>query len=234
VRPVNLIPDERRRRSGTGRSGSAYVVLGVLGALLVMAVAYVLTSNHVNDRKTQAAEARQEADGLEAQANTLNSFSDFSMVKQTRLAAVRGVAYTRFDWERFMRELSLVVPSGSWLQSADASVTGPADATAGAATPSGTETTATAALPSPSATLVGCTQKQSEVASMMVRLRQLYRVTEVSLNESAQEQAGAQATLDNCGKLYKFDVTVTFSPAPLRQEAPPGATRVPASLGGGS
>jgi len=233
VRPVNLVPHDRRRHTESGRSGSAYAVLGVLAVLLVMAVAHVLTSNQVKDRAARATEARQEADRLEARANDLGSFEDFSTIKETRLASVRGVAGTRFDWERFMRELSHVMPNGSWLQSADASVTGSADTTT-AATSSGTQTTVAAAAPSPSATLTGCTPKQSEVARMMVRLRELYRVTDISLNESAQEQAGARATLDNCGRLYKFDLTVTFSPAPPLREAPPGATSVPASLGGGS
>jgi hypothetical protein len=72
---------------------------------------------------------------------------------------------------------------------------------------------------------------------MMVRLRKLYRVDDVTLNESTQEAIAGeevQTTLENCGRYYKFDLTVTFSPTPPASEAPRGATRVPASLGGGS
>jgi hypothetical protein len=41
-------------------------------------------------------------------------------------------------------------------------------------------------------------------------------------------------TLQSCGRLYKFDLTVSFSPVPPANEAPKGEPRVPASLGGGS
>jgi len=73
---------------------------------------------------------------------------------------------------------------------------------------------------------------------MMVRLGKLYRVDDVKLNESALESLGAdaadQASFDGCGSYYKYDLTVTFSATPPAREAPQGATRVPASLGGGS
>ena len=36
MRPVNLLPDQHRRRAPGQRPGSAYVALGVLGVLLVM------------------------------------------------------------------------------------------------------------------------------------------------------------------------------------------------------
>jgi Tfp pilus assembly protein PilN len=231
VRPVNLIPQERRSRTHSERSGSAFVVLGVLAALLVMAVAYVLTSNKVNERTTQATEARQEADALKAQVRGLDDFTDFASIAQTRLASVRSVAETRFDWERFMRELSLVMPKGSWLTTTEASVTG---STEDGSSTSSTATTSSATAGFPTANLVGCTRRQEDVAHMMVRLRQMYRVTDVALNESAQEQQGGETTVDQCGDLYKFDLTLTFTATPPRTEAPAGTGSVPASLGGGS
>jgi Tfp pilus assembly protein PilN len=232
LRPVNLIPQEHRRRTATESTGmGAYAVIGVLAVLLVMALAYVFSSNQVTARENQAANARAEADRLEAQAARQNHFTDFAQIAQTRLASVTGVAQTRFDWERLMRELSRSLPGGSWLQSADASILGdPAGATTATSTP-----TTTAAPAAPSASLVGCTPHQSDVAGMMVRLGQIHRVSEVTLNESAQEQVeGTPASVDNCGSLYKFDLTVTFDQAAPPCEAPRGASRVPASLGGGS
>jgi Tfp pilus assembly protein PilN len=230
VKPVNLIPQDRRRLTESARSGSAYVLLGVLGALLVMVVAYVLSSNNVNERTTQASEASQEADALKAQSRGLADFTDFTSIAQTRLASVAGVAATRFDWERFMRELSLVMPEGSWLTTTEASATGATDEAAS----TGTTTTSTATPGVPTAKLVGCTHRQEDVARMMVRLRQMYRVTDVALNESVQEQEGGETTIDQCGDLYKFDLSLTFSPTPPRTEAPNGTGSVPASLGGGS
>jgi len=232
MKAVNLIPTDQRRAKASGEmSGGAYGVLGVLAVLLVMAVAYVMSTNSVNDSKSKAAAARQEADAAESKTKQLGSFTDFASIKDQRLAAVTAAAQTRFDWERFMRELSRVMPNGSWISTTTASVSGEG---VGAASTTTTAAADPAALATPKANLVGCTQRHSEVARMMVRLEQMYRVTEVTLNESSRESGTSDTTLQNCGKLYKFDLTVSFSPVPPSSEAPKGETRVPASLGGGS
>jgi Tfp pilus assembly protein PilN len=231
MKAVNLIPTDQRRATPSGNaSGGAYAVLGVLAVLLAMAVVYVMTSNSVNDRQSKAAQARQEADAAKAEVKQLGAFTDFASIKEQRLASVMAAAETRFDWERFMRELSRVMPQDSWVHTTNASVVGD---TAGGTTGATPATTSTA-LAGPEANLVGCTPRQSEVARMMVRLEQMYRVTDVSLNESSQESAGGVTSLQSCGDLYKFDLTVTFSPVEPADEAPEGETRVPAALGGGS
>ena len=229
MKPVNLLPDDQRRGASGGRGGKgAYIVCGVLAAMLAMVAAYVLTSNDVTERKNQAAVVRAEADRLEAQAAAQANYTDFADIAQQRLTSVAGVALTRFDWERLMREVSRVMPEGSWLQATDASVTGDPNNTSVA--PAGTAATPTG----PYASFVGCTPDQSDVAQIMVRLRQLHRVENVKLNESTQEAVDGEATVDNCGALYKFDVGVTFSPTAPASAAPRGSERVPASLGGGS
>jgi Tfp pilus assembly protein PilN len=232
MRPVNLVPQEQRRRAPREGDGkSAYAVLGVLGVLLALVAAYVLTSNQVTERKNQTAVASAEADRLEAEAAKQADYTDFAQIAQTRTLSVAGVAATRFDWERLMREVSLIMPSGSWLQSADASLAGDDDAEA---QPTDPATATSVPAVSPKAAFVGCTPKQSNVARMMVRLRQMHRVVDVTLNESTQEGATSPATIENCGRYYKFDITVAFAPADPATAAPRGAKRVPASLGGGS
>jgi Tfp pilus assembly protein PilN len=232
VRAVNLIPrDQRRRGSIEGDGKTAPIVLGVLGALLVMVVVYVLTSNTITERKSDAKTASAEADRLEARAGKQTGYTDFAQIAVTRTQSVASVAATRFDWERFMRELSRVMPSGSWLQSADASVKG--DPTSGASTALPADPSALAT-PAPAANLVGCTPDQEDVARMMVRLRQLYRVDDVLLNESAVGAKGEETTATSCGALYTFNLTVKFTAAEPSKEAPRGTRSVPASLGGGS
>jgi Tfp pilus assembly protein PilN len=228
MKPVNLIPQEQRRRTPREGSGkSSYAVLGVLGLLLAMVVAYVLTSNSVTDRQSKADAARAQADQLEAQAAQKGDFTDFAEIAQTRTQSVSTVAAGRFDWERFMRELARVMPAGSWLQSADSSLLG--DVGEG-----GTSGTAEQPTAEPKANLVGCTPSQSDVARMMVRLRQLHRVQDVELGASTKEESSDAASIDSCGANYKFDVTLKFTPAAPASEAPRGASRVPVSLGGGS
>jgi len=231
MRPVNLVPqDQRRRTPSEGGGKSAQAMLAVLGVLVAMVGVYVLSSNQVTERENESAAMSAEADRLEAQSAKREGYTDFAQIAQTRLQSVAGVAGTRFDWERLMREVSLIMPEGSWLQSADASTAGDADAAAQPAT-----TTTTSVTPAgPSANFVGCTPKQPDVARMMVRMRQMHRVADVTLNESVQELAAAPATVENCGRLYKFDLTVSFSPTEPASARPRGATRVPASLGGGS
>ena len=88
------------------------------------------------------------------------------------------MAEGRFDWERFIRELARIMPARSWLQTTDA-----------------TTTPAATVAPDrrvhhhrrrrgPTAKLIGCTPEQSDVARMMVRMQRMYRVTDVTLNES--------------------------------------------------
>jgi Tfp pilus assembly protein PilN len=229
MKAVNLIPTEQRRVRATGnRSGSAYVLVGVLATLVVMVAAYVFTAGNVTDRKNEAAAAKAEADGLEAQVAQSKSFTNFAQIKETRLASVSTIADSRFDWERMLRELSRAMPAGSWLQASDASVAGTPDGSA-------SEASATAAPTGPSATLTGCTPNQADVARMMVRLRQMHRVTDVVLNQSSTDVAqDTEVTADTCGSYYQFDVTVSFELTQPASEAPRGETRVPASLGGGS
>ena len=230
MKAVNLIPTEQRRVQATGqRAGSSYILLGVLATLLVMVAGYVFTSNNVTKRQNDAAVAKAEADRYEAQAAQRKDFTNFAQIKQMRLTSVNAIASTRFDWERLMRELSRVMPEGSWLQSTDASVTGDIEGA-----PASTDT-ATAAPVMPKANLVGCTPNQSDVARMMVRMRQLHRVSDVKLNESAKQlNTSGDAGVDSCGSLYQFNLLVSFEPAETNTQAPVGKSVVPASLGGGS
>ena len=234
MRAVNLVPQDQRRRTPSDGGRGAHIALGVLGVLLAMVVGYVLTSNTVTERQNETEAARVEADRLEAKAAQKGNFADFASIAQTRMQSVAGVAASRFDWERFMRELARVIPADSWLQSADASTTGDsaAPATAGAAPAAPSAAPATG---SPSANLVGCTPSQSDAARLMVRLRQLHRVEDVELGSSTKEEDSTGAAgIESCGGGYKFDLTLKFSPATPASEAPRGETRVPASLGGGS
>ena len=102
MRPVNLLPERYRPAKSSGkRSGSAYVLLGVLGALLLVVFLFVNTSNQVADREQKTAAAQAEAQQAEAQAGTLGAYGDFKAAKETRTQSVGSIANGRFDWERF-------------------------------------------------------------------------------------------------------------------------------------
>lgn len=229
---VNLLPDRSRgAQNALVARGGAYVVVGILGVLLVMALALTLTANQANSRKTEAAKVKQEADQAEARATQLGAFGSFASVKTTRTAAVKQLATGRFDWERFIREIGEVLPEGAWVQDVNASASGNLDGGGNtAATPS------TAAAPKlPAAELTGCTAHQSDVADLMVRLRKLYLVSDVELKSAERGDSLGKATIENCGSYVKFDLSVSFSAAaPTKTEVPQGHRGVPAKLGGGS
>lgn len=253
MRPVNLLPDELRpRQRSSGERGPAHAAIGVLAVVLLMAVVYALSLNQVNSRKTDIARARSDIERANAEVSASSSFGDFHQIKQTRLASVKELAAGRFDWERFMRELALVLPADTWLLGATASTSpdsvpgaaGSSGATSspGGSAPTGSAGTAAGGSASPTLTLKGCALRQGNVAVMLVRLRKLYRADNVTLRESTQENAtsggaqpsdGAGAGSDNCGaRRFKFQVAVTFTPSPPTEK--PTGGKVPSRLGGGS
>jgi Tfp pilus assembly protein PilN len=254
MRPVNLLPDELRPRQRAGEGqGQSRIVLAVLGVLLVMAVAWALSLNQVNSHKTDIARAKSETETAKAQVTASTAFGDFHAIEQTRSASVKMLAGGRFDWERMMRELALVLPAHTWLLNVSSAT--PDAAAAGAAGGASTPPPASGAAPSAAATgdsaasgsssptldLKGCALRQNDVAVMLVRLRKLYLAENVDLNDSTQEttDSGVQrssdsaAGSDSCGNgRFKFDVAVTFSAATGSDK--PAGGKVPAKLGGGS
>lgn len=231
MKPVNLLPAQDRAKQATGsKSGSAYVLVGVLAVLLLAAVAYVTTANRVTDRKDQVAEAKRETAEAEAKLASLGRYGDFAEIAATRKASVAALSQARFDWERFLREMARVLPSGTWLTGVDASLTGDSEGTVAAPAAAGEG--------KPGATLEGCAKRQPSVATLMVRLRKLHAVEEVELDESASSETSAGssssgAAVQGCGKYYTFKVKTVFTPTPVATGFAKGAGSVPAALGGG-
>lgn len=240
MRPVNLLPAKHRPHQPSGdKSGSAYVVLGILAVLLLAIVTYVMESNKITTAKSDIALAEQKTAEARARSQQLGPFANFAQVKQQRVASVKQLADGRFDWERTVRELAHVLPEGVWLRDFDAAVSGAEGAaTTGGATP----------WAGPSIKLHGCAQKQPQVAVTMVRLREMQGVHDVKLSDSTRgedPEKSTQATGDSadsadsegCGSRrqranYEFNAVVEFEPT---KPAPaPGAGKTPVRLGGGS
>jgi Tfp pilus assembly protein PilN len=252
VKAVNLLPEKHRPRKPTGGQGkTGYVFLGVLGAVLVGVLVYVLTLNSINSSKTKITEATAEAARLNEEANSLGPYGDFAKIKAERVASVKQLAQGRFDYERMVRELAHVLPNDVWLVNATASSAGDPNATPGSpgATPPATGV-AGVPLAGPSLTLQGCARDQGQVAVTLVRLRELEGATDVSLTHSTAGQdnstsgsgpapvgpTGAATGGDqSCGETdgkpnYSFEADVTFAPQTSSTE--PG--NVPRRLGGGA
>jgi Tfp pilus assembly protein PilN len=237
---VNLLPPKHRPRQATGgKQGSSFVLLGVLGAIVVAVLVYVLSVNSINDSKTQIAEAQTEAARANAQADALGAYGNFAKVKAERVARVKQLAQGRVDWERTLHEVASVLPNGVWVTSADASDTPDAAAGTPSSGPAGAAP-GTSGATGPQITLKGCAPNQPAVADTIVRLRHLQGASDVDLDHSTRPQSQdsgseSSSTGDGCGEThgstnYEFEVKVSLeAPKP----APYKSGQVPASLGGG-
>lgn len=250
MKPVNLLPASERRRTESAKriENSSFVVLGILGVLLLAALYFVSTSNSINSDKSAIAKANQETAAAKARAAQLGPFAEFAKIKQTRENSVKTLATQRFDWERLMREIGLVLPEGTAIQNLTAATSGDPASAGGSSSSTSTPapSTGTASDTSaPSMDLKGCAKHQDDVATMMVRLRALHRVADVTLNDSEEPSpagnagGGAQTSgaSDSTGvaqcKTYQFEVTVTFTADDTSGQKPSGR-KVPSRLGGGA
>jgi Tfp pilus assembly protein PilN len=220
VRPVNLLPSRYRPARASGeRSGVGYIAIGVLAVLFLMVLGFVITNNGINDAKQKTAKAQAEQQAAAARIGQLQAYGDFAAVKTARENAVKGVALSRFDYERLMREVALVLPHDSYL-------TGFTSAPAGGTTPTAGGVTSTG----PSVAMTGCAPSHRGVANVVVRLRQLHNVASVDLTSSTKAGAAGSSTPAGAGCTVQWTGTVSFQP---ETPAAPAPTPVPARLGGG-
>jgi Tfp pilus assembly protein PilN len=220
MRPANLMPVEERPQSGPGfRSAPiAYVIVGALVLAVGAAALLVTTDNQISSSKAEVAEARQQVERTEARSQRLATYTQFHQVSEQRDLTISNLAKSRFDWEKVMRQLSLVLPPDIRLTN----LTGTArpDVSVG-----GGETVALrSSVPGPALTLVGCAVGQEAVAGFITALRDIDGVTRVGVqsSESANGESGSVSASGDCGPLAKFQMVVAFDAAPI-----------PADLSGG-
>lgn len=217
MRPINLIPPEDRRgeRAPLRTGPLAYVVVGVLILVFVGVYALVGAGNSISEQQARVGVLEQDLEASAARAEALRSFSDFATLEQTRNQTVSDLATSRFDWERVLRELALVVPRGITFIRVAGSIAGPAGDGA---------TTTIQEIESPNMVITGCTTDQETVARLVAALRDIDGVTRVGLGSSGapsdEGQAvssgaavgGASASAEGCGetKTTVFVVMITF------------------------
>jgi Tfp pilus assembly protein PilN len=240
VKAVNLIPSEQRAGGGpaAGQSeGAAFMVLGLLAGVAVLALLYGIASHQVSDRKDKVASVNAQAQAIQARANELAPYTSFKSMYEQRLSAVSELVNTRFDWAHAFHELGRVLPTDASLNSVKGTI-GAAGATAGASASSapaasaataaasaGSVTSATPPGSVPSFVLAGCATSQSEVAQTIQRLRLIDGVSAVVLQSSTKGSSGSSSSGSSGSCPEKdpaFAMTVTFTalPAPAATPAP--------------
>ncbi len=221
MRPVNLIPPEDRRGDQAPlRTGPlSYIVLGALVAVLLGVVVLVLTGNEISERKDEVATLKREDAVASAKAAQLASYTQFQSLSEQRVQTVQSLADSRFDWERVLRELALVLPGDVSLTELSASSGGSeAEAEGGSGSASGL----TGGLAGPSLSLAGCAHGQPGVAEFVTALKDIDGVTRVGVQSSAvageNGESGGGSEGAECGALpgaATFTLVVVFDAAPV-------------------
>lgn len=229
MRPVNLIPSEERRGIRKPMRGGplAYLVLGALLAALAGVTLLVVADNQISTRTAEVAELEGQTATAEAQASRLAPYAQFHAVRSQRTLTVSNLANSRFDWEKVMRQLALVLPNDVWLTNLTGSVR--PDVSVG-----GAESIALrASVPGPALAMVGCAAGQEAVARFITVLKDIDGVTRVGLQSSqlpggsSGESVSASGGCQTRKFIAQFQIVVAFDAAPISAAAT-GATEVAA------
>ncbi len=217
MRPVNLIPSEER--SGERRpmrSGPlAYVVVGALAAAVLGIALLTITSNQISDSKAEIVTLESETAAAEARAQSLAAYTQFHSVQQQRASTVTSLADSRFDWERVMRELALVLPGNVWLTN----LTG--TASPGVSLEGAASVSLRSQIQGPALEMTGCASGQKAVAGFVQALKEIDGVTRVGMQSSTLGESGASGgsaasgTCQTRDFIAQFQLTVGFDAAPV-------------------
>jgi len=223
MRPVNLIPPEEQRgeRAPLRTGGMVYVLVGMLAVLLLAVTAVAVTGKSISDKRSEKDALDQELSAVQAHAQALRPFADFRAVQQARGDTVTSLATSRFDWERVMRELALILPEDVWLVNLTGTVSPDVQVTDGA------EITARDEVEGPALEIIGCGPGQEAVATFIAALEDIDGVTRVGLassekpSESAQQGGGAE-DVEDCRTrefIARFEIVVAFDAVPVPETA---------------
>lgn len=233
MRPVNLIPPDEQRSSASGRGPlrtgpAAYVVTGALALALIGVIVMALTSKDISDKTQQKENLQVELTAATAKADSLRAFADFRAVQEGRTQTVSSLAQSRFDWERVLRELSLIIPTDVWLLKMTGSVSPTVQLEGGA------EVQLRDSIAGPALEIIGCAPTQDAVAGFVASLEDIDGVTRVGVGASERGEATAASGVTSGGgeavedcrtneTIYQFEIAVAFDAVP----APPTASPAP-------
>ena len=247
MRPVNLIPpEERRGEKAPMRTGPlAYVIVAVLAVGLLAVTATILTGNQIADRKAEKTSLEAQVSQAQVEARRLQSFSDFATLQQARELTVTSLAQSRFDWQRVLRELAIVIPSDVWLTNLNAKASAAAAAPSSSSSSSSSSSGAATSIAGPSLDIQGCASGHDAVASFLAALHDIDGVTRVAVlssdepdssgsTTSAAPAAGATGGAGgaSCAArnfISTFEVVAAFDSAQLGAAAQPSTTTPPAA-----
>jgi Tfp pilus assembly protein PilN len=224
MRPVNLIPPEQRRgeRVPTRTGPAAYALVAGLALALAAITALVLTSNQISDRKAEVAELEAEQAAARERADSLRPYAEFANLEQARVQTVTSLAESRFDWERAMRELALVIPEDIWLTT----LTGTVRQDVSLETAAGGQTSLREGIAGPALEMSGCGRDHEAVAAFIAALEDIDGVTRVAVSRSERsDDTGSTGSTGGAGgaidceleSAAAFDAVAAFDEVPVAE-----------------
>lgn len=231
MRPVNLIPSEERsgERKPTRSGPLAYIVVGALAAAVLGVTMLAVTDNQIADSKAEITMLESEKTSVEARAQALSAYTQFHGLRQQRVATVAGLADSRFDWQRVMRELALILPDDVWLTN----LTG--TAAPGVSVEGAASVGLRSGIAGPALEMSGCASSQDAVAGFVQALKEIDGVTRVGMQSSALGGSGegassgsaASGTCQTRDFIAQFQMVVAFDAAPVVPTSTEGETAAP-------
>ena len=215
MRAVNLIPPEERRgeRAPLRAGAISYLLVGALAVAVAGVSAVVVFGNQVSDREAEVATLEAQEAEARTTAATLGPYLEFARMAEARQLTVSSLANSRFDWERILRELAIVIPHDVWLVSVAGTVT--PDVTVGEEGAS----TMRAGTAGPALTLKGCGGSHEAVARFAAALEDIDGVTRVGVGSSERSDSGVTTGASGSGGaedcrtrdfIASFEIVVAF------------------------
>lgn len=186
----------------------AYVIVGALAAAVIGVAVLAVTGNQISESKAEISRLETETAAVEARAQELDAYTQFHDVSEQRKGTIASLADSRFDWQRVMHELALVLPSDVSLTN----LTG--TASAGVSVDGAGSVAMRASIPGPALELTGCAKGQDGVAVFVQALKQIDGVTRVGVQTSSLEGGNGGAGCEG-QSLAQFQMVVAFDAAPV-------------------
>jgi Tfp pilus assembly protein PilN len=171
MKPVNLLPKNQGLAGGLTGNRPRLVVVAAGVAIAAMGFWAYSATQSADSVAAQLTQAQAQKLALDQQVAALSVYSQRQQATAAQAAIVDQLASARIDWERVVRDVVTVLPSGVWINTVNGSL--PATSSAG----SGANSAASpGALPPPDTTapqglhIVGDAFTQGEVADTLSRL----------------------------------------------------------------
>jgi Tfp pilus assembly protein PilN len=210
TRRINLLPPERAERR-RGRQITTSIVAAGVALIVLLALVFVAEIIRLNGQKNALRVQQETNTTLQSQVATLSQFQQLETQLQQKTTLLKNVTQDEVRWSVILADVSLVIPSDTWLT----------NLTANEAASSGTQAAPGTAASQPLGTiqLTGVTFSHLDVAKWLTRLAGVDAFTNTYLSISSKAVIGATGVVN-------FSSSVELSDQAFRRNQR-GAERTP-------